>query len=58
MQAKAEQIAIDDIEADEGAAVAQVHIAVDGRATNVHASVAFDEWLEFLFLAGKAVVNR
>jgi hypothetical protein len=51
------EVAADDIEADEGPAIAEVHVAINGRATDVHAHVAIVQGFEDLFLARIGVVE-
>src|SRR5690606_22439958 len=56
-QAEVEQIAVYQVKAHEGAAVAEVHRAVHGRSADVHAHGAFFDWFENFFLPAQAVEN-
>jgi hypothetical protein len=49
------EIPRDDIESEERARVAQVHIIIDGRATYVHADKAWHNRLKFFFYTCKGV---
>ncbi len=51
------QVTKNDIEADEGAAVAQVHVAVHRRTAYIHAHLAGHQRFERLFLSRQTIVN-
>jgi hypothetical protein len=51
------QVAIDDVEAREGATIAQVHVTVNGRTTDIKTYVPFHEGGKYFLLAGHAVVK-
>ena len=51
------QIAADDVEADEGAGIADMDVVVHGGAADVHADLALVDGLEFFLGAGLGVVN-
>ena len=55
--AKMQEITINGIETAEGTAIAEVHVTVNGRATDIHPDVTGSDWVEFFLFARKGIVN-
>ena len=51
------QPAVDHVEADKGPAVADMHVAVDGRPADIHADAARGDGFENLFFPTEGVEN-
>jgi hypothetical protein len=49
------EVAIDEIERNKSPAIAQMYIAVNGGATDIHAYVARVEWLKSFFFSAQGI---